>query len=241
MTNQQSYYDEIILVYCSNKTQEKRVLKRNKMTLQLLKKINEAQMSVSKKIGKSSIILNTDEIYDIKEKNKSLINWIWDLNFDDSLSAAYKNRLDLKIKNQDISINKNKSLSILSGKKPNFTIYNQYTLSKSWGENDVTTNPDFKNENKKNLNSVGMKFNWNIFDGGLIRQNYISSKNRTEELQNELNGQLDDTRQKKVPVRIKELKEELFYHFIEQTGKINSNENVLVSAEMGGLLTDINA
>ena len=74
-----------------------------------------------------------------------------------------------------------------------------------------------------------------------LKSQLTDIKSQIKELQNELNGQLDDTRQKKVPVRIKELKEELFYHFIEQTGKINSNENVLVSAEMGGLITDINA
>ena len=74
-----------------------------------------------------------------------------------------------------------------------------------------------------------------------LKSQLTDIKSQIKELQNELNGQLDDTRQKKVPVRIKELKEELFYHFIEQTGKINSDENVLVSSEMGGLITDINA
>ena len=65
-------------------------------------------------------------------------------------------------------------------------------------------------------------------------------KSQIKELQNELNGQLEDTEEKKVPVRIKELKEERFFHFIEQAGKINSHKNVVVSAEMGGLITDIN-
>tara|TARA_B100001093_G_C26854023_1_gene1026524 strand:- start:554 stop:2050 length:1497 start_codon:yes stop_codon:yes gene_type:complete len=133
------------------------------------------------------LILNTGDKYDVKENKKSLIKWFWDSSVDESLTAAYKNRLDLRIKNQDISINDKKSLSVLSGKKPNFTFYNQYSLSKSWGENDVTTNPKFENENKTINNSFGIKFNWNLFDGGLIKQNYISLKNRTEELKNELN------------------------------------------------------
>jgi len=72
-----------------------------------------------------------------------------------------------------------------------------------------------------------------------LKSQLTDIKSQIKELQNELNGQLVDTKQKKVPVRIKELEEELFYHFIEQTGKINSNENVVVSAEMAGLITHL--
>ena len=73
-----------------------------------------------------------------------------------------------------------------------------------------------------------------------LKSQLTDIKSQIKELENELNMQFDDNKQKKVPVRIKELEKELFYHFIEQSGKINSNENVLVSAEMGGLITHIN-
>jgi RND family efflux transporter MFP subunit len=46
---------------------------------------------------------------------------------------------------------------------------------------------------------------------------------------------------KKIPVRIETLKTDVFHHYIEQPGKIKSKENVLVSAEMGGLIIQINA
>ena len=72
-----------------------------------------------------------------------------------------------------------------------------------------------------------------------LKSQLTDIKSEIKELQNELNGQLDDTKQKKVPVRIKKLEEEIFYHFIEQTGKINSNENILVSSEIGGLITHV--
>ena len=102
------------------------------------------------------------------------------------MSEAYINRKDLEIKNKNVSINKKKSLSILSGKKPNLTFYNQYSLSTTWGESNVSTKPDYANQNKSNINNVGIKFNWNLFDGGLIKQNYLASESRSNELKEEL-------------------------------------------------------
>ncbi len=131
------------------------------------------------------LILNINEKYSVPSNNESLVNFIWDENFQDSLKAAYLNRIDLKIKNKDISINKKRSLSILSGRKPNLTFYNQYTLGTSWGESNVSSAPDFENQNKNSINTLGMKFSWNIFDGGLIKQKYLSLKIKDEELKEE--------------------------------------------------------
>ena len=74
------------------------------------------------------LLLNIEDTYDVKKNNRSFIGYLWDKNFDESLSEAYINRKDLEIKNKNVSINKKKSLSILSGKKPNLTLYNQYSL-----------------------------------------------------------------------------------------------------------------
>lgn len=46
--------------------------------------------------------------------------------------------------------------------------------------------------------------------------------------------------EKRVPIRVKQLEPELFTHQIEQPGKINSKENVLVSIELGGTVTSLN-
>ena len=51
-----------------------------------------------------------------------------------------------------------------------------------------------------------------------LKSQLTDIKSQIKELQNELNGQLDYTRQKKFLLGLKNL-EELFYHFIEQTGK----------------------
>ncbi len=151
--------------------------------IKLINKIGE----LNKNKNSINLILNADQKYNFKEDNESLINWIWDKNFEDSLLSAYKNRIDLKVKNQNISINEKKSLSVLSGKKPNLTAYNRYSISTSRGESNVSTSPNHENENKSNLNTIGIKFNWNLFDGGLIKQQYISLKNRNEELMAEFN------------------------------------------------------
>lgn len=74
-----------------------------------------------------------------------------------------------------------------------------------------------------------------------LKSQLTDVKSQIKDLENELNEHTNTPTEKKIPVRIKELKEEVFYHYIEQAGKINSKENVLVSAEMGGLITHINA
>ena len=60
-------------------------------------------------------------------------------------------------------------------------------MNKSWGENDVSTKPDFNKQNKGNSNNLGIKFKWNLLDGGQIKQRYISLSNRTNELKQEYN------------------------------------------------------
>ena len=150
--------------------------------IKLMKKKGE----LNKSKNSLFLLLNIEDIYDVKKNNRSLIGYLWDKNFDQSLSEAYINRKDLEIKNKNVSINKKKSLSILSGKKPNLTFYNQYSLSTTWGESNVSTKPDYANQNKSNINNVGIKFNWNLFDGGLIKQNYLASESRSNELKEEL-------------------------------------------------------
>ncbi len=154
--------------------------------------LDRDQIKKVKKIGELNktknslyLLLDSEKDFIVEEDKNFLINFIWDINLEKSLLEAYKNRNDLKIKKKDISISNKKSRSIRSEKQPEFTLYNQYSLSKSWGENDVRRDPSFDTQNKKNSNSIGVKFTWNLFDGGIIKQRYISQFNRTNELKNE--------------------------------------------------------
>ena len=154
--------------------------------------LNRDEIDLTRKLGNLkknqhllSKLLNLNKEIIIKKENIKSVRWIWTNKLEESLKSAYKNRLDLRIKEQNITINKNKSLSVISEKKPDFKIYNKYSVATTNGESGVN-NPNYRNNTKSNLNSVGIKFSWNIFDGGLIRQNYFSLKEKTNELEDDL-------------------------------------------------------
>jgi len=140
---------------------------------------------LKKNINSLSKILNISKEIKVKKEDFTNIKWVWENNLEESLLSAFDNRFELKIKKKDIEINTNKSLSTLSNKKPDLTFYNKYSISNSRGESGVTGVPNLDNTNKSNLNTVGIKFSWNIFDGGLIRQNYLSLKEKNSELEAE--------------------------------------------------------
>ena len=129
-----------------------------------------------------SKILNIDDEINIKKENVKEINWLWSETIEESLNQAINNRLDLKIKEKNISINNNESLVVLSDKKPNFSLYNKYSISTSKGETGAS-NPNYDNETSSYLNTLGINFTWNIFDGGLVKQNYLSLKEKNIELE----------------------------------------------------------
>lgn len=74
-----------------------------------------------------------------------------------------------------------------------------------------------------------------------LKAQLITLNSQINGLEKDLSNENSSTTEKKVPVRVKELTEERFHHYIEQPGKINSKENILVSAEMGGMVTSLNA
>jgi len=74
-----------------------------------------------------------------------------------------------------------------------------------------------------------------------LKSQLIELKGQIKGLEKDLNGHVELSNEKRISVRIKPIQEETFYHFIEQAGKVSSKENILVSAEMGGLVTQLNA
>tara|TARA_S200000501_G_scaffold371209_1_gene413816 strand:- start:707 stop:2230 length:1524 start_codon:yes stop_codon:yes gene_type:complete len=132
------------------------------------------------------IILNLKTKFRIKEDENPKILGFWNLNKEKSFLLALKNRNDLKIKEKNILINQKKAQSILSEKKPTLSIYNTYSLSTYKGESGVE-NPNYENTINSNSNKVGLEFDLNLFDGGLIKQNFNSLKSKEKELKAELN------------------------------------------------------
>ena len=74
-----------------------------------------------------------------------------------------------------------------------------------------------------------------------LKSELVSLKGDIKKLEKELVGTEAIREVLTVPVRVKTLQTETFHHFIEQPGTVSSKENVLVSAEMGGLVTSISA
>ena len=160
--------------------ESKTQLHRNQLAL--LKKVDQYKNNLNK-LGE---LLNIKNEFLIQDEDSINIDKVWDYSQEESQIAALKNRLDIEIKKKNIIINKNESLAILSEKKPNLNLYNTFSISSANGETGVPA-PDFDNVIKSNTNTVGLSFSWNLFDGGNIKQNFLSLKQKNNELESELN------------------------------------------------------
>ena len=126
-------------------------------------------------------ILNIQTKFNIEEGAEKTIKGFWSHSLNDSLIAAFKNRKDLSIDQNNIALNKKKSMVILSGKKPSFDIFNVYSINRKLGDSSVSSFGPQNITNSSN-NVVGIRFALNLYDGGIIKQNYKSSESLTEEL-----------------------------------------------------------
>tara|TARA_Y100000991_G_scaffold215471_1_gene206033 strand:+ start:1069 stop:2514 length:1446 start_codon:yes stop_codon:yes gene_type:complete len=131
-------------------------------------------------------ILNINGGYKILDNQTNLIEFFWDYNFQESFASFIKNSEVINISKRNIKINEDESFVILSDKKPSFTIYNKYSFSSIEGESGVPP-LNLNNEISNYSNTVGLRFNWNIFDGGRIKQNFLAKINRNKELESDLN------------------------------------------------------
>ena len=159
--------------------ESKTQLHRNQ--LGLLKKVDQYNNNLNK-LGE---ILSIKNDFFIEDDNTVTIDSIWIADQKASETAAFKNRLDVEVKRRNIKINDNESLVVIADKKPNLNLYNTFSISSANGETGVLS-PNFSNVIKSNTNTVGLSFNWNIFDGGNIKQNFLSLKEKNLELESEL-------------------------------------------------------
>ena len=120
---------------------------------------------------------------DIVLDNSNLIlKGLWTSTVDKSIDVAIKTREEFKNLKLDQLINKNDIYLKTSLKKPKFTIYNTYSVSSVKGESGVS-NPDYSKNTDSEENTVGIKFNWTLFDGGSTKQNFKSLKEKEKELE----------------------------------------------------------
>tara|TARA_B100000242_G_C43050896_1_gene490999 strand:+ start:937 stop:2466 length:1530 start_codon:yes stop_codon:yes gene_type:complete len=160
--------------------ESKTQLHRNQ--LGLIKKIDQFNTNLNK-LGE---VLSLKNDFLIEDSNTIAVDKIWIADQKESETAAFKNRLDIEVKRRNIKINENESLIIIAGKKPNLNLYNTFSISSANGETGVAS-PNLNNVIKSNTNTVGLSLNWNLFDGGNIKQNFLSLKEKNLELESELN------------------------------------------------------
>tara|TARA_B100000886_G_scaffold330604_1_gene281203 strand:- start:1265 stop:2800 length:1536 start_codon:yes stop_codon:yes gene_type:complete len=152
----------------------------------LIKRVGELKLNENK----LSKILNLMPHQRPIIKDESKILSTWNVSIKKSIDSAIDIREDLKIKKNNIEINKKEAFSVLSGKKPKLTIYNTYSISSSTGQSGVA-DPNHDNYSNSEDNTVGMKFSWNLFDGGSIKNSYKSLNEKTIELEESYLSQLD--------------------------------------------------
>lgn len=159
-------------------------------------------------------ILDLKDDFKIEDYDSHSVGLYWEADQEESFSSSIKNSEEIMIGLRNIDINNDEAFVILSDKKPNFTLYNKYSFSSANGEAGSTSLNETNKINDNN-NTIGLRFKWNIFDGGKIKQNYLAKKNRSKELEldlklrkNEIFREIKDLNNK-----YKNIKEKIIYSY----------------------------
>ncbi len=146
------------------------------------------ELALSQKIGNlESTKTELAEILGIEKDIKvdlgtmPVIIGYWAASKAESINHAIKNRKDLREIKLQIKKNEQDRISTIAGYKPSLTLYNNFSYSNDYGESQVI-NPNYENYDRSENNTVGLKFNWLIFDGGETKQNYNIYKEREIDL-----------------------------------------------------------
>ncbi len=159
----------------------------------------EAQTQLSKeeqflnnKLGEKNMkekklleLLNLEDNKTIEINNKPSIFGIWNSSLNESIEHAYKYRKELEEVLLKIKINNNQGKVSLAGKKPKVSIYNTIDNSFAQGEVGVVSPRSNNNINTFN-NTIGIQFEWPIFDGGYSQAKYLSNEAKVNEMSSKL-------------------------------------------------------
>ena len=89
----------------------------------------------------------------------------WNTSLEDAITSAYFNRKEIDDLQLKISVNKNKSKLELAKTKPVVSIFNLFEADLAEGEANALS-PQKNNKSNSTNNTVGLQFDWKIFDGG---------------------------------------------------------------------------
>ncbi|KGG13279.1 MULTISPECIES: TolC family protein [Prochlorococcus] len=146
---------------------------------------------------------------------------VWNTSLEESIINAYSYQKELKKLILDISINNSKANSVLASSQPKLSIFNTYSTSLSQGQVGVS-NPDMSNNTFSDSNTIGLQFDWKIFDGGYGKSAYHSRKEKTKELEADFTSRKNQIR--------KEV-EESFYNLEIAKNNINNTFNEVLAAK----------
>ncbi len=143
----------------------------------LIKKIGEKKIN-QRKLAK---ILNLKETTNPVVISKARRIGSWETSLEQSIISAYSYREEFDQLRMEVSINNNQAKSTLASSKPTISLYNTYSTSWAQGESNVI-NPNDENNIYSRNNTVGIRFDWKIFNGGYAKANYNSKKEKNKEL-----------------------------------------------------------
>ncbi len=141
-----------------------------------LRKINERKL-----VQILNLHPNTIPIIDSMPK----IIGIWESSLEESINSGYEYREELDQLLLQISINNNKANLALGSSQPTISIYNTVDSSISKGELAVPS-PRGNNTINNFTNTIGLQFNWPIFDGGSSKAKYYAKKEKVKEIETQL-------------------------------------------------------
>ncbi|KGG26262.1 MULTISPECIES: TolC family protein [unclassified Prochlorococcus] len=122
---------------------------------------------------------------------------IWQPSLEESIVAAYAFREELDSLILDISINNSNANAALAAVQPVITFTNSYDASRSQGQSSgvpENNSVDWGLYNWSSGNTVGMRFAWNIFDGGSAWARYRQNKQKAQQSEFEFAAKRDQLR-----------------------------------------------
>ena len=184
----------------------------------LIKKIGEKKINERGLAKVLNLDKNTNPIIISKPKKIGT----WNSSLEESIVNAISFREEIDQAKIQISINDNKAKSISGSNKPKISLYNTYSTSFAQGEANAI-NPNDSNSIYSQSNTVGLKFDWKIFNGGSVNANFKAKKAKNNEL-------LSNLDLKKSQIR-NEIEESFFNLEIAEENIVNTLQEVEAAKE----------
>ena len=123
---------------------------------------------------KTILYLEDDFSFIFNKDQQEIYGW-WDYSLEKNVLFGLKNSFDLKNIKSNKSIRMSESKFAIAKTRPSFFIRNESTASFVEGESLVPEVDKDAYENSYN-NSISLNFSWDIFDGGISRTEFQTSK-----------------------------------------------------------------